>query len=82
MEKTTAIPVIEDGFLTGVTPDHNGTQEVITPMVKGVIADGSMNRFGRELGTRGGVGLPDGHGGPWLLRPPRSRIRSWRASST
>jgi geranylgeranyl reductase family protein len=50
MEKTSATPVIEDGVLTSVALDHNGQTETVTPDVT-VIADGSMNRFGRDLGT-------------------------------
>lgn len=50
MEKTSATPVIEDGVLTSVALDHNGQTETVIPEVT-VIADGSMNRFGRDLGT-------------------------------
>lgn len=50
MEKTSATPVIEDGVLTSVALDHNGQTETVMPEVT-VIADGSMNRFGRDLGT-------------------------------
>ncbi|HSJ84151.1 MAG TPA: geranylgeranyl reductase family protein [Acidimicrobiia bacterium] len=50
MEKTLATPTIEEGVLTGVTLAHDGGEEIVTPDVT-VIADGSMNRFGRELGS-------------------------------
>jgi geranylgeranyl reductase family protein len=50
LEKTEGFPIIEGGFLTGVTLKHNGSIEMVQPKVT-VIADGSMNRFGRELGT-------------------------------
>lgn len=50
LEKTTAMPVIDDGRLESVTLMSGGNEEVVTPDVT-VIADGSMNRFGRELGT-------------------------------
>jgi geranylgeranyl reductase family protein len=50
LENTMATPLIEEGLLTSVTLEHNGQSEVIAPDVT-VIADGSMNRFGRDLGT-------------------------------
>ncbi|HET9261134.1 MAG TPA: geranylgeranyl reductase family protein [Acidimicrobiia bacterium] len=50
-EKTTAEPVIEKGMLTSVTLSNGAGEENVTPDVT-VIADGSMNRFGRELGTQ------------------------------
>lgn len=49
-EKTVATPVIEAGLLTSVSLDHAGSTETVTPKIT-VIADGSMNRFGRDLGT-------------------------------
>lgn len=49
-EKTTAKPVIEDGQLTSVNLVNGGEGEVVAPDVT-IIADGSMNRFGRDLGT-------------------------------
>lgn len=50
-EKTAATPVIENGMLTSVTLSNGSGEESVTPDVT-VIADGSMNRFGRELGTQ------------------------------
>ena len=50
IEKTTATPVITEGHLTAVELRQNGHTEVVAPRVT-IIADGSMNRFGRELGT-------------------------------
>jgi geranylgeranyl reductase family protein len=50
LEKTTATPDIEGGQLTSVTLSHGDDSEVVEPGVT-VIADGSMNRFGRDLGT-------------------------------
>lgn len=50
LEKTTAKPVIENGLLTSVALECDGQTEVVTPDIT-VIADGSLNRFGRELGT-------------------------------
>ncbi|MGH8874476.1 MAG: geranylgeranyl reductase family protein [Acidimicrobiia bacterium] len=45
-----AQPVIEEGRLSGVQLLHDGERELLTPQVV-VIADGSLDRFGRELGT-------------------------------
>ncbi len=50
LQKTLASPHIEDGLLTGVTLTHDGESELVNPAVA-VIADGSMNRFGRDLGN-------------------------------
>lgn len=50
LEKTTATPMIEEGRLVSVELSSGGEKEVVTPGVT-VIADGSMNRFGRDLGT-------------------------------
>jgi len=50
LEKTTATPIIEEGRLTSVSLSSGGAQEIATPEVA-IIADGSMNRFGRDLGT-------------------------------
>ena len=49
-EKTTATPVIEKGLLTTVALANGEVSETLTPDVT-IIADGSMNRFGRDLGT-------------------------------
>ncbi|MGC2241808.1 MAG: geranylgeranyl reductase family protein [Acidimicrobiia bacterium] len=50
LEKTLASPQIEDGVLTRVRLAHDGDTETINPALT-VIADGSMNRFGRDLGN-------------------------------
>jgi geranylgeranyl reductase family protein len=50
LEGTTATPVIEGGLLTSVILETDGVSEMVSPKVT-VIADGSLNRFGRELGT-------------------------------
>ncbi len=50
LEGTTAKPVTEGGVLTAVLLERDGSIEKVTPKVT-VIADGSLNRFGRELGT-------------------------------
>jgi geranylgeranyl reductase family protein len=49
-QKTTATPVIEDGQLVGAELTSGGETEVVNPAVT-IIADGSMNRFGRDLGA-------------------------------
>jgi geranylgeranyl reductase family protein len=49
-ERTTATPVLEDGRLKSVALANGSETEAVAPKVT-VIADGSMNRFGRELGT-------------------------------
>ena len=49
-EKTTANPVIENGQLVGAELISGGENEVVKPDVT-IIADGSMNRFGRDLGS-------------------------------
>ncbi|MBW3667562.1 MAG: FAD-dependent oxidoreductase, partial [Actinobacteria bacterium] len=50
LEKTEATPVIEDGLLTSVALANGSEAETVAPRIT-IIADGSMNRFGRELGT-------------------------------
>ncbi len=71
MEKTSATPVIEDGVLTSVALDHNGQTETVTPDVT-VIADGSMNRFGRDLGTARRKDYPMGLAVRGYYSSPRS----------
>jgi geranylgeranyl reductase family protein len=71
LENTLATPSIEEGLLTGVTLAHNGSQEVITPEVT-VIADGSMNRFGRELGSERRKDYPMGLAARGYYASPRS----------
>ncbi|MGH8927523.1 MAG: geranylgeranyl reductase family protein [Acidimicrobiia bacterium] len=50
LEKTEAFPVVEDGRLLAVDLEHHGERRRIDPSYV-VIADGSLNRFGRELGS-------------------------------
>ena len=71
LENTLATPSIEEGLLTGVTLAQNGSQEVITPEVT-VIADGSMNRFGRELGSERRKDYPMGLAARGYYASPRS----------
>ncbi len=49
-QSTEAIAVVEDGELVGVDLKENGGVERISPEMV-VIADGSLTRFGRKLGT-------------------------------
>jgi geranylgeranyl reductase family protein len=71
LEKTEGFPIIEGGFLTGVTLKHNGSIEMVQPKVT-VIADGSMNRFGRELGTERRRDYPMGLAARGYYSSPRS----------
>ena len=71
MEKTLATPTIEDGVLTGVTLAHDGVEEILTPEVT-IIADGSMNRFGRELGSERRRDYPMGLAARGYYTSPRS----------
>ena len=70
-EKTTATPVIEDGLLTSVALANGGGHETVVPTVT-VIADGSMNRFGRELGTTRRRDYPMGMAARGYWASPRS----------
>jgi geranylgeranyl reductase family protein len=71
LEKTEATPDIEDGLLTGVTLAHNGSRELVTPDLT-IIADGSMNRFGRELGSERRRDYPMGLAARGYYASPRS----------
>lgn len=71
LEKTTATPVIEDGLLTSVTLENGDGSEVLTPDIT-VIADGSMNRFGRDLGTARRKDYPMGLAARGYYSSPRS----------
>lgn len=73
-EKTTATPVIEDGRLVSVALGSGGGTETVVPEVT-VIADGSMNRFGRELGTARRKDYPLGLAARGYYRSPRSEDR-------
>lgn len=73
-EKTTATPILEDGVLTGVSLRHDGETETVTPAIT-VIADGSMNRFGRDLGTTRRRDYPLGMAARGYYSSPRSADR-------
>src|SRR5690606_20825356 len=49
-QQTEARPVVEEGRLVAVELAHDGEKETVTPD-RVIIADGSLNRFGRPLGT-------------------------------
>jgi geranylgeranyl reductase family protein len=70
-EKTTATPVIEDGTLTSVALANGGASETLTPDIT-IIADGSMNRFGRDLGTARRRDYPLGMAARGYYASPRS----------
>ena len=71
LERTTATPVIEDGVLTSVTLSNGDGTDKVTPNVT-VIADGSMNRFGRELGTARRKDYPMGMAARGYYSSPKS----------
>jgi flavin-dependent dehydrogenase len=71
MEKTLAEPVVEAGHLTAVTLTHDGNRDVVNPDIT-VIADGSMNRFGRDLGTARRKDYPMGLAARGYYTSPRS----------
>jgi geranylgeranyl reductase family protein len=50
LQKTTAKPIIEEGRLGATDLESGGETTRVEPDVT-IIADGSMNRFGRELGS-------------------------------
>ena len=71
LERTTATPVIEDGVLTSVTLSNGDGTDKVAPNVT-VIADGSMNRFGRELGTARRKDYPMGMAARGYYSSPKS----------
>ncbi|MCI0424929.1 MAG: geranylgeranyl reductase family protein [Actinobacteria bacterium] len=74
LEKTTATPVVEEGRLAAVDLQHEGETTRRTPKVT-IIADGSMNRFGRELGTARRRDYPMGMAARGYYTSPRSGDR-------
>ncbi|MDP8959877.1 MAG: geranylgeranyl reductase family protein [Actinomycetota bacterium] len=58
-QKATATPVIEEGLLAGVRLAQTGDEEVLRSRMV-VIADGSLSRFGWELGTHRDKSYPLG----------------------
>jgi flavin-dependent dehydrogenase len=73
-EKTTGLPVIEGGRLEAVDLVSGGETERVHPLLT-VIADGSMNRFGRDLGTARRRDYPMGMAARGYYSSPRSTDR-------
>jgi geranylgeranyl reductase family protein len=71
LEHTTAKPVLEDGRMTSVELSSNGSTEIVTPGYV-VIADGSLDRFGRALGTSRRKDYPMGLAARGYYSSPRS----------
>lgn len=71
LQKTEARPMVEDGRLVGVDLVSGGETERVSPATV-VIADGSLDRFGRELGTSRRKDYPMGLAARGYYRSPRS----------
>lgn len=71
LAKTEARPRVDGGLLTAVELHHGGEVELVTPKVV-VIADGSLDRFGRELGIRRRKDYPMGLAARGYYASPRS----------
>jgi flavin-dependent dehydrogenase len=71
LEKTEAAPVVDNGRLVAVELTHGGDERRVDPSYV-VIADGSMNRFGRELGTVRRKDYPMGLAARGYYQSPRS----------
>jgi geranylgeranyl reductase family protein len=71
-EKTTATPSIEEGRLRSVTLANGAVSEIIAPDIT-IIADGSMNRFGRDLGTTRRRDYPMGMAARGYYSSPKSQ---------
>ena len=72
LEKTEALPQVENGQLKAVDLIHEGETRTVEPAFV-VIADGSMNRFGRELGTVRRKDYPMGMAARGYYSSPRSQ---------
>lgn len=70
-QKTTATPVIESGRLVAVNLANGASTETVSPGIT-IIADGSMNRFGRELGTERRRDYPLGMAARGYYSSPKS----------
>ncbi len=71
-QHTEATPIIEGEVVTAVELVSGGETERVAPSVV-VIADGSMNRFGRALGTARRKDYPMGLAARGYYRSPRSQ---------
>jgi geranylgeranyl reductase family protein len=69
---TNATPVIEGGQLVGAELQSGQDVETVKPYVT-VIADGSMNRFGRDLGTARRKDYPMGLAARGYYSSPKSK---------
>ena len=70
-QSTEASPVLEAGRLTGVSLSSSDDQEILQPKVV-VVADGSMTRFGRAMGTHRRRDYPMGMAARGYFSSPRS----------
>ena len=70
-QKTEAKPVVENGLLVGVDLVSGGETERVRPEMV-VIADGSLDRFGRQLGVTRRKDYPMGLAARGYYRSPRS----------
>src|SRR5690606_13155900 len=73
-QKTEAKPVVENGLLVGVDLVSGDETERVQPEMV-VIADGSLDRFGRELGVTRRKDYPMGLAARGYYRSPRSSDR-------
>ncbi|MGZ5384609.1 MAG: geranylgeranyl reductase family protein [Acidimicrobiia bacterium] len=71
LQQTEASPVLEAGRLAGVDLSTNGDEETLHPKVV-VVADGSMTRFGRAMGTHRRRDYPMGMAARGYFSSPRS----------
>ncbi|HSL24981.1 MAG TPA: geranylgeranyl reductase family protein [Acidimicrobiia bacterium] len=71
LEKTEALPVIDGGRLVAVDLVHHADRRRVAPSCT-VIADGSLNRFGRELGSVRRKDYPMGLAARGYYASPRS----------
>ena len=71
LQHTEATPVVEAGRLQGVMLRNGGEETRVEPMVT-VIADGSLNRFGRPLSSVRRKDYPMGLAARAYYRSPRS----------
>jgi menaquinone-9 beta-reductase len=71
-ENTTATPMIEDGQLVGAELSSGGETELVSPDIT-IIADGSMNRFGRDLGSARRRDYPMGLAARGYYKSPMSK---------
>lgn len=70
-QKVEAQPVLEAGRLAGVEVGSSGEREILAPKAV-VIADGSLSRFGRSMGTHRRRDYPMGLAARGYFNSPRS----------